>query len=122
MSQSTLAKLRTLEKLCAAGYTDEVLERRLEKLLAHQHTQLQMHLHVLEQDLQEFETRYGMSSSDFLARYRTGELGDSADVMEWHALSHMHAQLQQHLTLLQESDGGADHHGVSDPGQSQAHQ
>ena len=27
MTQSTLAKLRTLEKLCEAGYADEVLER-----------------------------------------------------------------------------------------------
>ena len=122
MTQSTLVKLRTLEKLCEAGYADEVLERSLEKLLAHQQTQLQMHLQALEKDLQEFETRYGMSSADFLIRYRTGELGDSADVIEWHALYRMQAQLRQHLTLLQESDGGTDHHGVSCPGQSQADQ
>ena len=42
MTQSTLAKLRTLEKLCEAGYADEVLERSLEKLLAHQPMQLQI--------------------------------------------------------------------------------
>ena len=122
MTQSTLAKLRTLEKLCEAGYADEVLDRSLAKLLAHQQTQLQMHLQALEKDRQEFETRYGMSSADFLARYRTGALGDSADVMEWHALSCMHAQLRQHLTLLQESDGGTDHHGVSGPGKNPADQ
>jgi hypothetical protein len=122
MTRSTLAKLRTLEKLCEAGYADEVLERSLEKLLAHQQTQLQMHLQALEKDLQEFEARYSMSSADFLARYRTGELGDSADVMEWQALYRMQAQLRQHLMLLQESNGGADHHDVSGPGKSQADQ
>jgi hypothetical protein len=99
MTLSILAKLRALEKLCEAGYADEVLERSLEKLLAHQQTQLQMHLQALEKDLQAFEARYGMSSTDFMARYRTGELGDSADVMEWHALYRMHAQLQEQLTL-----------------------
>jgi len=51
MTRSTLAKLRTLEKLCEAGYADEVLERSLEKLLAHQQMQLQMHLQALEKDL-----------------------------------------------------------------------
>ena len=35
------------------------------------------------------------------AYYPLGQyLGDSADVMEWHALYRMHAQLRQHLTLL----------------------
>ena len=118
MTQSTLAKLHTLEKLCAAGYADEVLDRSLEKLFAYQQTQLQMHLQALEKDLQAFETRYSMSSADFLARYCTGELGDSADVMEWQALYSMQTQIRQHLTLLQESIGGADHDGVSCPGQS----
>ena len=122
MTQSTLTKLRTLEKLCAAGYADEVLERSLDKLLAHQQTQLQIHLGALEQDLRVFEARYGMSSAEFLVQYRAGELGDGADVIEWHALYCMQAQLQQHLMLLQEADGGADSHGVSGPGKSQADQ
>jgi hypothetical protein len=113
MVQSTLAKLRALEKLCETGYADAVLDRSLEKILAYQRTQLQTHVKELEKELQEFAVRYGMSSTEFLARYQKGELGDSAEVMEWHALSSMHDQLQQQLTLLQESNGGAEHYGIS---------
>jgi hypothetical protein len=120
MAQSTLAKLRALEKLCEAGYADAVLDLSIEKILAHQRTQLQTQLKELEKDLQEFETRYGMSSAEFLSRYQKGALGDSAEVMEWHALHSMYAQLQQQVMLLQESNGGAEYHGVSGAGESKA--
>ena len=122
MADATLAQLRALEKRCAAGYADEVLERSLETLLAHQRTQLQTHPQELKQDLREFEARSGISSAAFLTRYQTGELGDSAEVIEWRALYRMYAQLQQQVALLQELDGGLDHHGLSRRGESKVEQ
>lgn len=116
MVHDVRAKLQTLEKLCEAGYADEVLAQSLEKLLAYQRAQLQTRLQELEQDLRELETRYGLATAVFLERYQRGDMGDSADAVEWHALASMHAQLRHHLRLFQESDGGVDHDGLLEPG------
>lgn len=37
----------------------------------------------LVKDLTQYELRYGMSSSSFLARFETGELGDDIDLIRW---------------------------------------
>lgn len=47
----------------------------------------------LRVELARFERRYAMSSADFSARYRAGEMGDDADVFEWHALYKMYIHL-----------------------------
>jgi len=112
MARSTLEKLRALEKLCETGHMDEVLERSLEKLLVYQRTQLQTHLQELEKDLREFEARYGMTSAEFLARFQKGELGDAEAFVEWNALHKMRAKLQHQVSLLEASEGGANHHNI----------
>ncbi len=117
MARSTLEKLRTLEKLCEAGYTDEVLDRSLEKLVGYHCAQLEAHLQELEKDLREFEVRYRMSSAEFLARFQKGELGDAEEFVEWNALQKMHAQLRHQVSLLQESEGGMDPHGLPGRGE-----
>ena len=40
----------------------------------------------LQERVQEFEKRYGMSSEDFYRRFTAGELGDDLDYFEWKAL------------------------------------
>jgi hypothetical protein len=40
-------------------------------------------LAALIRSLVAYEQRYHMSSADFYARYWKGEMGDSADVVEW---------------------------------------
>jgi hypothetical protein len=37
----------------------------------------------LIRSLVAYEQRYQMSSADFYARYRKGEMGDDADIVEW---------------------------------------
>ncbi len=37
----------------------------------------------LIRSLVAYEQRYQMSSADFYARYRKGEMGDNADIVEW---------------------------------------
>ncbi len=34
-------------------------------------------------ELREYEQKYGLSSPEFYARYQRGEMGDSAEVMDW---------------------------------------
>jgi hypothetical protein len=40
-------------------------------------------LAALIRSLVAYEQRYQMASADFYARYRKGEMGDSADMIEW---------------------------------------
>jgi len=37
-------------------------------------------------ELKQFESRYGMSSDEFYEKFNKGEMGDSADVIEWAGL------------------------------------
>jgi hypothetical protein len=40
-------------------------------------------LAALIRSLVAYEQRYQMASADFYARYRKGEMGDNADIIEW---------------------------------------
>jgi hypothetical protein len=59
---------------------------------------------ALIRSLVAYEQRYQMSSADFYARYQRGEMGDSADVVEW-AGDYQHylqfkAELEQKLVAV----------------------
>ncbi|MDK2463364.1 MAG: hypothetical protein QI223_01120 [Candidatus Korarchaeota archaeon] len=51
-------------------------------------------LRELKSRIQYFERKHAMPSREFLTRYRSGELGDDQDFMEWEAC----------LTLVEELD------------------
>ena len=59
---------------------------------------------ALIRSLVAYEQRYQMSSADFYARYQRGEMGDTADVVEWagdyqHYLQ-LKAELEQKLVSV----------------------
>ena len=41
---------------------------------------------VIEEEIQEFERKYGMPSKEFVQRFDSGELGDEQDCFEWWGL------------------------------------
>lgn len=47
-----------------------------------------------------FEEKYQIGRGEFLARYRTGELGDHADYLEWYALCDMANRLREIRKVL----------------------
>lgn len=62
-------------------------------------------LTALIRSLVAYEQQYQMSSSDFFARYQRGEMGDTADVIEWagdyqHYLQ-LKAELEQKLVAAE---------------------
>jgi len=97
---TTLGRLQVLERLYAQGYTDEVVDLTVRKLVEHQIQKDEAQLASLNEDLARFEQRYGMNSGDFRARYRAGQMGDDADVFEWNVLYKMHARLVDAITSL----------------------
>ena len=44
-----------------------------------------------------YEQRYQMSSSEFYARYQRGEMGDTADMIEWAGDYQHYLQLKEEL-------------------------
>ena len=99
-SVKTLEKLQILESLYQAGYRSNVVQRTIDKLIALEQDRIRSELSKLKARLQAFEARYKMSSEDFFQRYEQGELGDSADFMEWSSFCDMAQSEKQHLDQL----------------------
>ena len=69
------------------AYSDKAeLDLILGKLLDVALSQHRLRLKRYEQDLREFEERYGMESATFYRRFEAGELGDAMDFFEWAGL------------------------------------
>jgi len=54
-------------------------------------------LTALIRSLVAYEQRYQMPSSDFYARYQRGEMGDTADMIEWAGDYQHYLQLKEEL-------------------------
>jgi hypothetical protein len=54
-------------------------------------------LTALIRSLVAYEQRYQMSSADFYARYQRGEMGDTADTVEWAGDYQHYVQLKEEL-------------------------
>jgi len=75
-------QIAAIEKVGAG----DVAEKTLQKLI-HIHTQkYEQHLADVRRELEPFEKQYGMDSAEGHRRFMAGELGDSADIMEWMGL------------------------------------
>lgn len=99
-ANSTAQRLSTLARLYQQGQTSQLMDRTLEKLLAHEAEQVQLQLGALQTDLAEFEQQYGLDSAEFLHRYQTGQTDDRMDYVEWASLVHMRDNLLNRLQLL----------------------
>ncbi len=99
--ETTLTKIKNLERIYIAGFGDDFMDRALDKLLAQRRTKDEASLRVLQADLAELEQRYAMRSDEFTQRYQNGVMGDAADFVEWNALYQMLTKVQHRLSLLQ---------------------
>lgn len=98
----TLEKLEILQIIYSqGGYSSDLVERTLDKLIAHEITTAQQEAEELKAELQAFEEKYQMSSEDFYQRFRLGEMGDAVDFVEWSAFYQMWASVQKRLEILQ---------------------
>lgn len=53
-----------------------------------------------EQKLQEFETRYGLSTLDFVRRYESDELEETLDYAEWIGEHRLRERLREKAEVL----------------------
>jgi len=100
-NEKTLNKLQYLETLYRRGYQSDVVDQSVDKIIALERAATQRELADLQQRLQAFEALYQMPSEDFYRRFRAGELGDSADFVEWSVFYEMWESVRERLQILE---------------------
>jgi len=53
-----------------------------------------------KKSLKEFERKYRLTTTAFLKRFETGEIGDDADFFDWYAFARLLAQWQKTQSAL----------------------
>ncbi len=102
---SVLSKIKKLEEYIAssnASSTDRVLELTIDKLLEREASHLASQKAGLEQQLAEFERKYGLDSAEFYEKFERGEMGDAMDFTEWAATYEMLKELERQLSVLEQ--------------------
>jgi hypothetical protein len=100
-STNTVAqRLRVLAQLYQQGQVSELMDRTLDKLLAHEADLCREQLGELQNDLVELEAQYGLSSDEFYRRYQAGQTDDRMDYVEWASLVQMRDNLHERLRIL----------------------
>jgi hypothetical protein len=100
-SATTVAqRLRVLAQLYQQGQASELMDRTLNKLLAHEADLCREQLNDLQRDLVELEERYSLPSDEFYRRYQAGQTDDRMDYVEWASLVQMRNNLQERLQIL----------------------
>jgi hypothetical protein len=97
---STAQRLATLAQLYQQGQASQLMDRTLDKLLAHEADEARTQLAMLAADLAVFEEQWGMSSAEFASRYEAGQTDDRMDYVEWASLVRMRDNLHKRLQLL----------------------
>ena len=100
LTNTTAKRLQTLAQLYQQGQTSELIDRTVDKLLAHEAEACRAQLEQLQRDLVEFEQKYGFSSAEFYQQFQAGQTDDRMDYVEWASLVQMTANLQYRLQLL----------------------
>ena len=96
----TLDKLRSLEQLYCQGFRSEVIDRTLDKLMATEAERALAERRDLEARLSVCEKQFNMSSKELYRRFRSGELGDGMDLVEWSVFYEMYQAIRQRLDVL----------------------
>lgn len=97
----TLDRLKYLATLYQRGYRSDVVDRSLGKIIALERATAQCESSNLQERLRVFEERYQMPSEDFYRRFRAGELGDAADLVEWSVFYEMGESVRERLEVLE---------------------
>lgn len=93
-----------LELLYKGGFQNNFLDNALRKVINRQIARDEADLEEIRQSLTEFESQYGLSSTDFWERFKAGEMTDTADFMEWNAFCKMEHRISKRLRILQDDE------------------
>ena len=97
---ATARRLEKLVQLYQKGQASALMDRTLDKLLAHEAAVCREQLGQVKADLAEFEQRYGLGSAEFYSRFQAGQTDDRMDYVEWASLVQMVRNLEERLRVL----------------------
>jgi hypothetical protein len=89
-----------LLNLYRGGYHSPVVDQTVGKLITLEVKQCRAELQRLTARLSRYEQQYRMTSDEFYRRFRSGELGDDMDWVEWSIFWDMHLATQERLADL----------------------
>jgi hypothetical protein len=96
-----LEKVEAIEK---AGAGD-LAEQALQKLMHLQVQKYTKELEAVRRELEPFEQQYSMSSEECHRQFSKGELGDTAEIMEWMGLYDNALLYQERIAALRAAAG-----------------
>ena len=99
---TTLEKLRLFERYLELvnGNADETLDTVLDKLLERKRAELARYRDEMRAELDAFEKRYNLTSTEFSEKFEEGELGDATDFFDWSATWQMYNDTRRYLRVL----------------------
>jgi hypothetical protein len=100
METGTVGRLQSLIRLYHEGYQSPVIDQAVGKLIVLEVERSRYELQRLEVRLSAYEQQYDMTSEEFYRRFRSGELGDDMDFVEWSVFWDMYQATQRRLDEL----------------------
>ncbi len=75
-------------------------EFRLEQFIDYQINKVKREISRMQFDLEKYETKYNIPSSDFYKRFENGEFGDENDYMLWAGIYELQLDSRNKLSKL----------------------
>ncbi|MDM8522046.1 hypothetical protein QUF80_01640 [Desulfococcaceae bacterium HSG8] len=100
LNEKTIERLQYLEAVYRQGYRSDLIDQGVDKIIALEIASAQSDLSDLQERLRAFERRYQMKSEMFYRRFRSGELGDDPDFVEWSSFYEMWDSVRKRVEIL----------------------
>ncbi len=75
------------------GKADQIIRRSLQREVG----LLEVKKRITDDEIKDFERKYGIDSNEFLQQFEQGRLGDSQDLFEWWGLLRGRAVIEEEL-------------------------
>lgn len=89
-----------MSQLTLVSTSARPLKPLVEAALANELRSLETAIRITEQHLCEFETRYGMSTTEFIRRFENDEIEESPDMDDWIGEQRLLGRLQEKAEAL----------------------
>ena len=93
-------RLAQLIRIYETGQVSELMDYTVDKLFSVEATEARQDIEELSADLSAYEERFGMTSEAFYQRFEAGEMGDSADFIEWASFYDMFLNAKKRLQAV----------------------